>query len=207
LDTNPADRSDPIGDKALLRMLGPLERQGALDVLDLGAGNGWLSYRLAQRGHRCIAVDLRKDGVDGLGAAEELRQLAGFECVVAPFERLPLADRSADVAIFNASLHYATDLALVLSEAHRCIRAGGHIVIMDSPFYRPGADGDAMVREKGYTQGIKFLTLERLEQASKLQWNRRHVPYPLWYEWRPIRAWLRGHRPPSRFDLWWARVS
>ena len=31
---------------------------GNLDILDLGAGNGWMCYRLAQRGHRPVAVDL-----------------------------------------------------------------------------------------------------------------------------------------------------
>ena len=29
--------------------------------LDLGAGNGWLSYRLAIEGHRCRAIDIRDD--------------------------------------------------------------------------------------------------------------------------------------------------
>lgn len=38
-------------------------------VLDLGAGNGWLSHRLASAGSRVLAVDLSNDGLDGLGAA------------------------------------------------------------------------------------------------------------------------------------------
>ena len=32
------------------KVVWPLERDRPLDVLDLGAGNGWLSYRLALRG-------------------------------------------------------------------------------------------------------------------------------------------------------------
>src|SRR6516225_8972745 len=35
-----------------------------LAVLDLGAGNGWLSYRLATLGHRPIAVDLQTNAFD-----------------------------------------------------------------------------------------------------------------------------------------------
>src|SRR6266851_1452104 len=49
----------------------PLEVQRhttALRVLDLGAGCGWLAYRLAQRGHWVAALDLLDDPFDGLGA-------------------------------------------------------------------------------------------------------------------------------------------
>src|SRR6476620_3695393 len=31
------------------------------DILDLGEGNCWLSYRLAERGHRPVAVDIFPD--------------------------------------------------------------------------------------------------------------------------------------------------
>jgi len=194
------------------RVVWPLERDRRLDVLDLGSGNGWLSYRLAMRGHRCTAVDLRDDAVDGLGAAEELRQLIGFEVLAASFDALPLADASADLAVFNASLHYARDLAATLAEARRCLRASGTIAIVDSPFYVRAADGDAMVREKRATPGlavfdcIEFLTRERLAQASALAWTRHRVRYPPWYELRPLAALLRGARRPSRFDLWTAAV-
>ena len=52
---------------------------------------------------------------------------------------------------------------------------------------------------------IEYLTPDRLTAASPgLRWQRRRVLYPLWYELRPLRAKLRGARPPSRFDLWTA---
>jgi hypothetical protein len=50
---------------------------------------------------------------------------------------------------------------------------------------------------------------ETLRDASAplgLVWRRRRVGYPLWYELRPLVARLRGHRAPSRFDLWTAEV-
>ena len=44
-------------------ILAPLERETrrALDVLDLGAGNCWMSYRLALRAHRPVAMDIFRD--------------------------------------------------------------------------------------------------------------------------------------------------
>ncbi len=193
-----------------------------LGILDLGAGNGWLSYRLALLGHRTVALDVRADTVDGLGAAEALVQrVAGrMECVRASFDAIPLERGSVDIAVFNASLHYSTNLDHTLGQAARTVRSGGKVVVLDSPFYQRERDGWAMVAEKKARAAlqfgqraetllslpfIEFLTRERLDAASaelKLQWQRRRVRYPLWYELRPIRAALLRERPPSRFDLW-----
>jgi len=50
---------------------------------------------------------------------------------------------------------------------------------------------------------IEYLTPERLSTAlPELRWTRKRVRYPLWYELRPLKAWLKGERKPSRFDLW-----
>jgi len=195
----------------------------SLDILDLGAGNGWLSHRLAIEGHRCRAIDIRDDSIDGLGAAGPLLDQAHFDCLVAGFEDVPLPNQSADLAVFNASLHYATDLGAALAEATRLVRQGGTIAILDSPFYAREADGAAMVAEKHTAAAqrfgdraesllglpfIEFLTVERLAEASAplgLVWHRIRVRYPLWYQMRPFEALVRRRRTPSRFDLWTAR--
>ena len=193
-----------------------------LTLLDLGAGNGWLSYRLSLDGHKAIALDIRDDDVDGLGAAAQLanRLPDRMRCVVGSFDSIPLADAQVDIAVFNAALHYSTDLAGSLAEAARVVRPGGTIAILDSPFYGREADGAAMVAEKKAGAPelfgkradallglpfIEFLTRERLEAASsalRLRWARRRVLYPLWYELRPLVAALTGRRRSSRFDLW-----
>jgi len=199
-------------------------RPNPLHILDVGAGNGWLSFRLARHGHSAVALDIRGDDVDGLGAAGDLLRDAPdrFQRVVASFEELPFASRSFDLTVFNASLHYARDLSGALQEAMRVTRSGGRLVIMDSPFYRHAEDGDAMVREKralGQTcfgpraaillnqDFIEYLTPNRLSGARpELEWLRRRVRYPLWYEMRAVRAWLLRGRRPSRFDIWTAQV-
>jgi len=193
-----------------------------LRLIDLGAGNGWLSHRATLEGHSAVALDIRDDAVDGLGAAAPFAERAPelFERVVAPFEAIPLPSASLDLAVFNASLHYAVDLAAGLAEAARVVRPGGRVVILDSPFYRREQDGAAMVAEKRANAGrqfgdraealmalpfIEFLTPDRLRSASGglgLAWRRQRVWYPLRYELRPLLAALKGRRPPSRFDLW-----
>jgi SAM-dependent methyltransferase len=206
------------------RVIQPMAKMLArpLDVLDLGAGNGWLSYRMAQMGHRALALDIRDDHVDGLGASQSFLQRTDgrMRIAVAGFDAIPADTASFDVAVFNASLHYATDLAAVLAEAVRVVRPGGRIVILDSPVYGREADGLAMVAEKTADAPrrfgaraptlmappfIEFITAERLAAttaATGVAWRRSRVLYPLWYELRPLTAKLRRARPPSRFDLW-----
>ena len=211
-------------DAFVRRVLRPAARahRRPLRLLDLGAGNGWLCHRAALLGHEAVALDVRDDDVDGLGAATSyLREAAGrFHRVAASFDALPLRAASVDVVVFNASLHYALELAAVLREARRVVRAGGRIVILDSPFYARDSAGAAMVAEKQREAAarfgaraeallalpfIEYLTRDRLVAASAalgLAWRRYRVRYPLWYEARPLLAWLRGRRTPSRFDLW-----
>jgi Methylase involved in ubiquinone/menaquinone biosynthesis len=193
-----------------------------LRLLDLGAGNGWLASRAALAGCEGIAVDLRDDAVDGLGAGAEYVALSPgrMRRVVGSFESIPLGDATVDVVVFNASLHYALDLAVALHEARRVMQPRGRIVILDSPFYRRVSEGEAMVREKRASASalfgknaeallalpsIEYLTRETLVAASAtagIRWTRHRVRYPLWYEARALNARVRGHRTPSRFDLW-----
>lgn len=214
-------------DRFLRRLVRPMARRAGrpLTVLDLGAGNGWLCHRVQRMGHRAVALDFRTDAVDGLGAArgyaDQLPAL--FLRVAASFEALPLAPGFADLAVFNASLHYAVDLRAALEDAVRVLAPGGRVAILDSPFYRTAAAGEAMVRDKyreaarsfgdlaGPLTGLPFveyLTRRRLLEASEglLDWRRHRVRYPLSYELRPLAALVRGARRPSRFDLWEGRV-
>ena len=187
-------------------------------LLDLGAGNGWLAHRAAVAGAAALALDVRDDRVDGLGAAPPGSPM---ERVVASFDAIPIRRDEFDVVVFNASLHYAQDLGAALGEARRVARVGARIVVLDSPFYASETHGEAMVREK-YANAerefgaraptllamsfVEYLTRQRLADASRGvrlgPWRRHRVRYPLWYELRGVRALLRGERPPSRFDLW-----
>ena len=209
----------------LNRIVAPSERRVAsrsLEVLDVGAGNGWLCHRLARDGHQAVAVDLRLDDVDGLGAGalygDHLDRMFGR--VAAGFACLPFNDQSFDLVVFVSSLHCASDLGATIDEAARVVRSGGRIAVLDSPFYRTQAVGERMAAERTRATheqladladgllalgSIEFLTrdgLGRASAASGVVWRRHRVFYPLWYELRPVKAWLRRKRPPSRFDLW-----
>jgi len=202
--------------RALQARLPHLEtgRERPLRTLDLGAGNGWLAYRLAQRGCQVAAVDLLVDPFDGLGAFRYYD--VAFTPVQAGFDRLPLSPGQVDLVVFNASLHYSPDYATTLHEALRVLRSEGWLAILDTPLYRKPASGRAMVREREaeYTHRFgfpsnalgseNFLTYERLEQLSSelgLRWELYTPFFGLRWALRPWRARLRGRRELAKFSL------
>ena len=75
-------------DLLLKKVIGPLEQPGRpLKLLDLGAGNGWLSNRLALRGHQVAAVDLMTNAFDGLACKDRYQN--DFTALQAEFDCLP----------------------------------------------------------------------------------------------------------------------
>jgi SAM-dependent methyltransferase len=189
-----------------------------LHVLDLGAGNGWLSHRLSTLGHRAVAVDALDDADDGLGAARHYD--TAFPLVQADFDALPFAAAQFDLVVFNGSLHYAPDMTATLERAHRLLAPGGALAVMDSPMFRADRDGSAMVRDTlrrfmatcGFTevvqQGIGYLTFATLGTiARRLNLHPHFVASRGSLGWRVRRhlARLRLGRAPAAFGLWVAR--
>lgn len=187
---------------------------GPARVLDLGAGNAWLSFRLTETGFSACAVDLSADPADGLGAT--VHYPAPFLCLLAEFERLPFPDGAFDAAVFSASLHYAPDILAALRSAARVLRPGGHIAVADSPIYRSAQSGEEMVREmrdrftldfglKTWVQpGPGYLTFDQIAAwPSELGLRvRLHRPrYGLRWGLRPLLARLRGGREPATFRV------
>lgn len=184
----------------------------ALDILDLGAGNGWMSHRLASRGHRAFALDIFCDELDGLGALGHYP--VRFPAAAAEFDSLPFREAAFDLAVFNSSFHYSSDYRRTLTEVRRCLRPGGSVVIMDSPVYRRSEHGEMMRAERqaffertyGFRsdalKSIEYLDhgmLQELAQELNIEWQYSRP----WYGWRwalrPWKARLRSKRPPSRF--------
>jgi SAM-dependent methyltransferase len=199
-------------------------RSTSLKILDLGAGNGWLSHRLSRLGHRPVAVDLLTNEFDGLGAAVHYKSAVpkGFPRFQAELDHLPFADEQFDCAIFNASFHYSENYESTLLEAMRCISPGGTIVIADSPTYSNDAAGRRMVEERqeffqknfGFkSNGVRsseYLTPERLLALAarhRFAWRTHRV----WYGWRwasrPLFSRLEKRREPSQFCIYTARVK
>lgn len=194
--------------RALLRVLGVRRR-----VLDVGAGNGWLAYQLARRGHSVAALDLNDDSEDGLGAFGHYP--LALEAYRADFAALPFADARFDAVVFGASLHYAPALAPVIAEGLRVLAWDGMLIVMDSPVYQDAASGRAMLAEKqrglrerfnldlapGSLGFLTFGDFENLGRTYGLRWRRVEPYVSAAWSMRHLRARLRGRREPAHFGL------
>lgn len=191
-------------------------------ILDLGAGNCWMSFRLSLAGHRVCAVDLLTNRNDGLAAAVHFRSHlpADVPRFQAELRNLPFSSDQFDAAIFNASFHYSEDYEETLTEVLRCLKSGGQLIIMDTPWYSSEQYGEQMVAERqalferryktasASIRSMEFLTdarLRRLEQMLSIRWHVYRPWYGLRWAMRPLTAWLLGRREPSKFRIYVAK--
>jgi SAM-dependent methyltransferase len=194
--------------------------QRSLKILDLGAGNGWLSNRLSFEGNRVFAVDLLVNEQDGLGAWKYYEH--AFIPIQAEFNHLPIMDHFTDAVIFNASFHYSENYEKTLKEALRILSPQGLVVVMDSPVYRRSISGEKMVQERkadflrryGFAsdslQSENFLTFTRMRDLGKslgVRWRHIRPFYGLRWTLRPLLTFLRRGREPAQFGLWVGRVT
>jgi ubiquinone/menaquinone biosynthesis C-methylase UbiE len=102
-----------------------------IDVADLGAGEGTLSQLLAKRARKVIAIDNSERMVE---VGTELAKEHGFtnlEYRLGDLEDPPLGEHSIDLAIFSQALHHANSPQKALAAAHRVLRSGGRLVVVD----------------------------------------------------------------------------
>jgi SAM-dependent methyltransferase len=202
----------------LQRQALPATRHGPVHALDLGAGSGWLSHRLAAFGHRMVAVDRLDDEADGLGACRHYS--VSFVAVQADFDALPFEASQFDLVVFDGSLHYSPDPSATLAEAARMLASDGAIAVMDSPMFAREEDGQAMVADElrrieaahGFSSvlrpGLGFLTFAALERAASSHGLRSRFFQsrgPIGWRLRRQLARVRLRRAPAAFGVWVAR--
>lgn len=108
-----------------------LELIPPLDVVDLGCGEGSMVQLMARRARSVVGVDNAPNMVE---VGERLARENGLEnlrYVEGDIEEVPLPDKSFDLALLSQALHHATRPHRALEEAHRLLRPGGRLLLMD----------------------------------------------------------------------------
>ena len=110
-----------------------------LTVADLGAGEGTRSQWLAKKARKVIAVD---NGPKMVEFGAQLAKRHGFKNLdyrMGDLEDPPIANNSVDLAFLSQALHHAIHPQRAIAAAHRVLKKGGPLVVVDllsHPFER-----------------------------------------------------------------------
>jgi len=103
----------------------------AIDIADLGAGEGLVSQLLAHRARQVWCIDNSPRMVEVGTELAAKNGLANLAYKLGDIERVPLADKSVDLAILSQALHHAQHPQRAVDEAHRILRPGGQVLVLD----------------------------------------------------------------------------
>lgn len=111
----------------------------AIDIADLGAGEGLISQLLARRARQVWCIDNSPRMVEVGSELAHKNGLDNLTYKLGDIEQVPLPDKSVDLAIFSQALHHAQHPQEAVNEAFRILRPGGQVLILDlneHPFER-----------------------------------------------------------------------
>ncbi len=110
---------------ALFRLLPPMV------IADLGAGEGTLSQLLARTARRVIAVDISEKMVEFGSALAREHGFKNLEYRLGDIEAPPIDTATVDLVLFSQALHHTSSPAKAITAAHRILKPGGRLIILD----------------------------------------------------------------------------
>lgn len=133
-------------------------------VVDVGSGEGGLVRWLRGQGADAIGVECGQVMLERAHAADPNHRDAHVEGVG---QDLPLDDASMDIVIFSYSLHHvpAGEMVNALREAHRVLRPGGALYVMEPV---PAGPGFSVVRVIDDETEVRRQAQDALTQAVSL---------------------------------------
>ena len=100
-------------------------------LLDMAGGTGDIAFRMAKRGALVTVADINPDMLEVGEERAASRAIEGLSWSVQNAETLTFPDRSFDAYTIAFGIRNVTDIAGALREAHRVLRYGGRIFVLE----------------------------------------------------------------------------
>src|SRR5882724_10097085 len=135
-------------------------KKNILNILEVGCGNGWLSYQLSRiPGSRVIGLDINM--VELQQAARVFNTNSKLKFIYGDIRSGIINDLKFDVIVFAASIQYFPNLKELLDVSLSQLYTGGEIQITDTHFYKQEEVDAAVGRSKSYFTKIGFPEMSR----------------------------------------------
>ena len=97
-----------------------------LKILDLGCGDGYLSYLLAGEGHQVTALDLSPTRLEKF---KTVAQQYGIEQIIGDVKQTGLPSQNFDLIVSSEVLEHITGYQEVILEARRLLKTNGLLIV------------------------------------------------------------------------------
>ena len=103
----------------------------AIDVADVGCGEGYLAIEAAQWARNVIGIDRSDDVLERAKSLATRRGVDNVQWKKGEFARLPLNNRTVDLVLLSQALHHAGAPEEALTEAARILRPDGRVLVLE----------------------------------------------------------------------------
>ena len=113
------------------RFVARIKPQPGEAILDMAGGTGDIAFRMAARGAAVTVSDINADML-GVGEERAIKKgIAGLSWSVQNAETLSFPDRSFDAYTIAFGIRNVTDIPAALREAHRVLKFGGRLFVLE----------------------------------------------------------------------------
>jgi len=138
-----------------------LDRRGVLqksmNLVELGAGDGYFSRILSKKVRKVLAVDISSNMLMELERKAEEEGLTNIYTVEADCCDLPIEDESVDMVFSYMFLHHVEEPILAIKEMNRILRPGGRVFLAD---YREHSNAELKEEMHDIWQGFSINDLK-----------------------------------------------
>ena len=112
----------------VLEYLGDLEGK---KIMDIGAGSGYFSVKLAEKGAQVIAADVSDEFQTALQKRIEDNNLENIELRKIPYDSPDLMDDEVDMVLIVNTYHHIEDRSDYFKKVKKGIKPDGELVVID----------------------------------------------------------------------------
>lgn len=112
----------------VIEFLGDLSEK---TIMDIGAGSGYFSVKLAQKAKKVIAADVNHEFQDYLKERIEKENIKNIELRKIPYDSPALQDKEVDIIFMVNTYHHIENRSDYFTKAKKGLKENGELIIID----------------------------------------------------------------------------